>query len=156
MQICLANSSLYCIIKIYVTNTFRMPLKKHMLWWLRCLVLVQDCFASAGDQEHQVHKELTYKEYRSVYGVFRTIDPPSPLPLASVSSPRTKGGGYTLARRWGGGGQYFGRRQHWIGLLQYNPSTIRSILITCFLHFLLQNDGSRHLTLPKDYEETTC
>jgi hypothetical protein len=35
-----------------------------------------------------------------------------PLPLASVSSPCNKGGGYTLAGRRGGwGGQYFGRRK---------------------------------------------
>jgi hypothetical protein len=42
-----------------------------------------------------------YLEYRTVPGVFRTIDPPPPLQPASVSSPRTKGGGggYTLAGR---------------------------------------------------------
>jgi hypothetical protein len=39
------------------------------------------------------HKVLTYIEYRAVSGVFRTIDPPPPLHPASVSSPRTKGGG---------------------------------------------------------------
>jgi hypothetical protein len=41
------------------------------------------------------HKVLTYIEYRAVSGVFRTIDPPPPLHPESVSSPRTKGGGYT-------------------------------------------------------------
>ncbi len=35
----------------------------------------------------------------AVSGVFRTIDPPPPLHQASVSSPRTKCGGYTLAGR---------------------------------------------------------
>ncbi len=41
--------------------------------------------------------------------------PPNPLfHPASVASPAPKAGegeGYTLAGRWGGGGQYFGRRQ---------------------------------------------
>jgi hypothetical protein len=44
------------------------------------------------------HKVLTYVEYRTVSGVFQAIDPPPPLHPASVSSPRTKGGGvHTLA-----------------------------------------------------------
>ncbi len=45
------------------------------------------------------HRVPTYVEYRSVAGVFLKILNPHPLlPLASVSSPRTKGGagGYTL------------------------------------------------------------
>jgi hypothetical protein len=44
---------------------------------------------------------------------------------ASVSSPRTKGGGGGTHSPGGEGvgGQYFGRRQTWIGLLEYNPST---------------------------------
>ncbi len=71
------------------------------------------------------HKVLTYIEYRAVSGVFRTID-----------SPRTKGGGggwYILAGRWGGGGVNFDAR-HWIGLLQYNPSTgtdVHGLSIQC-------------------------
>ncbi len=50
-------------------------------------------------------------------GVFRTLAPPPPLHLASVSSPRIKGGGVKLSEdaRLG------------IGLLQYNPSTCRTI-----------------------------
>ncbi len=68
-------------------------------------------------------------------GVFQNIKiltPPSPLPLASVSSPRTKGGGGgTLAGRWGVGGgggvNILEDARHWIGLLQYNPSTIYTI-----------------------------
>jgi hypothetical protein len=68
------------------------------------------------------HKVLTYIEYRAVFGVFGTIEPPPPLPLTSVSYPRTKGGG-------GGGGEGWGVNisedaRHWIGLLQYNPSTV--------------------------------
>ncbi len=59
------------------------------------------------------HKVLTYVEYRAMSGVFQNIDPTPPLRPAIVSSPRTIGGGNTLARGWGGGvgGQYFGRRQ---------------------------------------------
>jgi hypothetical protein len=59
-----------------------------------------------------MHK--AYLEYRTVSGVFRTIDPPPPLPLASVSSPPpTKGGGGCTHSPGveGVGGQYFGRRQ---------------------------------------------
>jgi hypothetical protein len=41
----------------------------------------------------QDQKLLAYTEYRAVFGVFRTIDPPPPLHPASVSFPLTKGGG---------------------------------------------------------------
>jgi hypothetical protein len=54
------------------------------------------------------HTVLTYIEYRAMSGVFRTIDPPSPLHPTSVSSPR----GVTHSRSGeGAGGQYFGRRK---------------------------------------------
>ncbi len=44
-----------------------------------------------------------------------------PLQPASVSSPRTKGGGYTLAGRWGGWGvNILEDASHRIGLLQYS------------------------------------
>jgi hypothetical protein len=49
------------------------------------------------------HKVLTYVEYRAVSGVFQNIDPPPPLHPASVSSPRTKGGGVHTHRAGGGG-----------------------------------------------------
>ncbi len=72
-----------------------------------------------------LHKVLTYIEYRAVSGVFRTIDPPTPLNPASVSSPRTEGGGGVHTRRavswWGV--NISEDAWHWIGLLQYNPST---------------------------------
>jgi hypothetical protein len=62
---------------------------------------------------------LTYVEYRAVSDVFQNIDPPPPLHLASVSSPRTKGRGYTLARWWGGWGvNILEDASHRIGLLQ--------------------------------------
>ncbi len=52
-----------------------------------------------------VHKVLTYVGYRAVSGVFQNMDPPPLLHPASVSSPRTKGGGGIHTRRpvsvWG-------------------------------------------------------
>jgi hypothetical protein len=51
--------------------------------------------------------------------------PPTLLHPASVSFPRTKGGGYTFAGRWGGWGvNILEVARHWINLLQYNPSTL--------------------------------
>jgi hypothetical protein len=79
--------------------------------WVICII-VHMYFVSNIDEGCR-HKVLTYIEYRAVSGVFRTIDPPPPLHPASVSSPRTKRGGWVhtrLAVR-GWGGQYFGRRQ---------------------------------------------
>jgi hypothetical protein len=66
-----------------------------------------------------LHKVLTHIEYRAVSGVFRTIDPPTPLNPASVSP-----GGEGV----GGGGQYFGRRQplDW-------PLTVSSLYAVLYL-----------------------
>ncbi len=65
---------------------------------------------------NQMHKVLTYVEYRAVSDVFQNIDPPSP---PSVSSPRTKGRGYTLTGRRGGWGvNILEDASHRIGLLQ--------------------------------------
>ncbi len=69
------------------------------------------------------HKVLTYIEYRAVPGVFQNIDPHPLLHPASVSSPRSKGGRYTLAGRWGGWGvNILEDASHRIGLLQSNLS----------------------------------
>ncbi len=58
-------------------------------------------------------------------GVFRTIDPPPPLHPARVSSPRTKGRGvYTRQGKRGWGVNISEDARHWIGLLQYNPTTV--------------------------------
>ncbi len=67
------------------------------------------------------HKVLTYVDCRvlSVSGVFQNIDPPPSLYPASVSSPRTKGGGYTLAGQCGGGGSLFWKTPD-IGLASYS------------------------------------
>ncbi len=45
-----------------------------------------------GTGDGDLHKVLTYAEYRAVSGVFQTTDLPPPLHPAGVSSPRTKGG----------------------------------------------------------------
>jgi hypothetical protein len=93
-----------------------------------------DCWSRSGPQApalpgrkpyHRMHKVLAYIEYRAVSGVFRTIDPPPPLPLASAFSPRTKGGGVHNRRGLKGCGVNISEdARHWISLLQYNPSTI--------------------------------
>jgi len=57
-----------------------------------------------------------------VSGVFQTTDLPPPLHPAGVSSPRTKGGVHT--RRAVRGVNILEDARHWIGLLQFNPSTI--------------------------------
>ncbi len=71
------------------------------------------------------HKVLTYIEYRAESGVFRTIDLPPPLHPASASSPLTKGGEVHTRRagRGWGGVNISEDARHWIGLLQYKPST---------------------------------
>jgi hypothetical protein len=58
----------------------------------------------------------------------QNIDPSPSFYPASLSSPRTKGGGYTLAWWLGVGGvDILEDARYWIGLLQYNPSTGRYI-----------------------------
>jgi hypothetical protein len=71
------------------------------------------------------HKVLTYVEYRAVSGVFQNIDPPPPSPPSECVLPshqRRGGGGCTLAG--GGGVNILEDARHWIGLLQYNLSTV--------------------------------
>jgi hypothetical protein len=59
-----------------------------------------------------------------VSGVFRTFDPPPTLHLASVSSPPAPKAGGTPRRAMRGWGVNVSESaRHWIGLLQYNPST---------------------------------
>ncbi len=68
-------------------------------------------------------KVLTYVKYRAVSGVFQNIDPPPPLPLASVPYPRTKGGGLHTRRA------VRGWRVNWktpdIGLASYRIIPLR-------------------------------
>ncbi len=88
--------------------------------------LPQPPFSSRQGIKGPGHKVLTYIEYRAVSGVFRTIDPPpTPSPPSECVLPPHLRRGYTLAGRWGGGGgvNISEDARHWIGLLQYNPST---------------------------------
>ncbi len=63
-------------------------------------------------------------EYRAVSGVFQNIDPPRPSPTMGVECDlpphQRRGGGYTLAGRWGV--NILEDARHWIGLLEYNLS----------------------------------
>ncbi len=95
------------------------------------------------------HKVLTYIEYRTVSGVFRTIDPPPPLHPASVSSPRTKGGGVHIRRAVRGWGVNISEdARHWISLLQYNPSTNFTLIteLVCRALFGTHGDPWRRLS----------
>ncbi len=89
---------------------------------------VNDPYTAPGpDMIHVTHKVLTYVESRAVSVVFQNIDPPPPLHPASVSSPRTKGGGggvHTRRAVRGWGVNILEAARHWIGLLQYNLSTM--------------------------------
>ncbi len=67
------------------------------------------------------HKVLTYIEYRAVSGVFRTIDPAT---QRVCPTPAPKGGGSPGGEGVGGGVNISEDARHWIGLLQYNPSTV--------------------------------
>jgi hypothetical protein len=68
-------------------------------------------------------------QYRAVSGVFRLLTPPPPLHPASVSSPRTKGGGVHTRRAVRGWEVNISEdARHWIGLLQYNLSTLIYII----------------------------
>jgi hypothetical protein len=70
------------------------------------------------------HKVLTYIEYRAVSGVFQNIEPPTLFHPASVSSPRTKGGGVHTRRAVRGWGvNILEDARHRMGLLQYNLFT---------------------------------
>jgi hypothetical protein len=64
------------------------------------------------------HKLLTYIEYRAVSGVLRTIEPPTPSPPSECVLPPPQS---RAVRGWGVNISEDAR--HWIGLLQYNPST---------------------------------
>jgi hypothetical protein len=70
------------------------------------------------------HKVLTYIEYRAVSASSELLTPNPLSTQASVSSPRTKGGGYTLAGRWGGWGSIF-RKTPDIGLASYSKIPLR-------------------------------
>ena len=70
--------------------------------------------------------------YRVQSSVWRLTNywPPHPLSTQRVCPPlASKAGGYTLAGRWGRGWEVIISEdaRHWIGLLQYDPSTVPTV-----------------------------
>ncbi len=102
----------------------------HALLHLRMVYLPNISFPVRGCTTKYLHIE-----YRAVSGVFRTIHPPPPLHPASVSSPRTKGVGYTLAGWWGGGGSIF-RKTPDIGLASYSIIPLRGARTMLFVLYI--------------------
>ncbi len=81
-------------------------------------------------------------------GVFRTIDPPPPLPQTSVSSPRPKARGRGVHTRRMARGWWVNISEdarHWIGLLQYNPSKDKNmaLFLNCYKRILSPIKGTR-------------
>ncbi len=73
------------------------------------------------------HKVLTYVEYRAVSGVLQNIYPPPPSPPSECVLPPHQRWGVLTRRAVGGGGWVVNilvDARHWIGLLQYNLSTV--------------------------------
>jgi hypothetical protein len=86
-----------------------------------------ECYIPAAGAESDsgwaAQSTYIYVEYRAVSGVFQNIDPP---PSEGVLPPHhRRGGGYTLAGRWGV--NILEDARHWTGLLQYNLSTLSSL-----------------------------
>jgi hypothetical protein len=75
---------------------------------------------------YSTHNVLTYVEYRAVSGVFQNINPLPHIHPASLSSLRTKGGGYT-SPGGGGGGSIFWKTPD-IGLASYSIISLRLYL----------------------------
>jgi hypothetical protein len=77
---------------------------------------------------HPDHKVLTYVEYRAVSGVFQNIDPFSTQRVCPPPTPMAGGGVHTRRPVMGWGVNILEDARHWIGLLQYNPSTTQTNL----------------------------
>jgi hypothetical protein len=97
-----------------------------------------------SDRKAIHHKVLTYRVKSCVWRL-PTNDPPPPLHLASVSSPRIKGREVHTRRAVGGWGVNISEdARHWIGLLQCNPSTLFTLsfyislqTFLCLLYMML-------------------
>jgi hypothetical protein len=78
---------------------------------------------------YYTHKVLTYKEYRAVSGVFRTIDPPPPFPPSEcVLPPHLRRRGTHSPGGKGVGGSIF-RKTPDIGLASYSIIPLRLYLM---------------------------
>ncbi len=85
------------------------------------------CFLFDLPKYIKIHKVLTCEEYRAVSGVFQNIDP-HPLSTQRVCPPAAqKAGGTHSPGIEGVGVNILEDARHWIGLLQYYLSTIKSI-----------------------------
>ncbi len=87
----------------------------------------------AKGKSDPVYKPQSTYIYRVQSSVWRLPNhwPPTPSPPSEcVLPPHQRRGGYTLAGRRGGGGVNISEdARHWIGLLQYNPSTVQIVRI---------------------------
>ncbi len=86
------------------------------------------CTCQAPGQSHKVHTYIR-RVQSCGWRLSEYIDPPPPLHPASVSSPRTKGGGvHTRWAVWGEGPEVniLDDASHRIGLLQSNLSTVEA------------------------------
>jgi hypothetical protein len=85
--------------------------------------------------EPQPQSTYIYRVQSSVWRLPNYCLPP-PLRPASVSSPRTKGGGGGHNRRAvkGWGVNISEEARYWIGLLQYNPSTTPTVFSSVQTH----------------------
>ncbi len=99
--------------------------------------------------QEPVHKVLTYIEYRAVFGIFQTIDSYTPLSTQRVCPPphhRRRVHTRRAVRGWRV--KISEDARHWIGLLQYNPSTSQ-----CF-QLLLQVTPTQNLSQGSLFLET--
>ncbi len=119
-------SGYVCTLLLFSFSTVMVPCEVGNIFCRLCFITLKNIFVLIV----YTQKVLTYIVYRAVSEVFRTIDPLPQLHPASVSSPCTKGGGYTLAGRRGANISEDAR--HWVGFLQYNPSTCTHILLFAF------------------------
>ncbi len=100
----------------------------HSIGICQCIDYVQkDIFAQFVDCLIQTgaHSTYIYRVQSTVWRLPNYWPPTSSPPSECVLTPHQRRG-YTLAGRWGGGGQYLNiseENRHWIGFLQYNPST---------------------------------
>ncbi len=94
------------------------------------------------------HKVLTNVEYRAVSGVFQNIDPPPPTPSPRsecVLPPQQRRGGTHSPGGEGVGVNILEDARHWIGLLQYNPSTGCTLKVFCKVRWTDQRVSDRSI-----------
>jgi hypothetical protein len=131
--------------EILVTNVLGTFLFLRVIFWFMHGEFISDC------DIWQEHKELVYicRVQSSVWRLpnYRTIDPTPPLHPASVSSPRTKDRGYTLAGWWGGGESIF-RKTPDIGLAFFSVKSLYGQVLKMQLHAIV--------ALPCFLETTSC